>query len=271
MRTKVFTAVCAGHHASTTPASNDSSLLLAQTVPSAHRVFARSRRVTCFVQGMPHDQLAQVWKRVGKLLTFRGRRPTRTLARFHSTHASELQVGSLDGAAGKSTNCQILTTTTGGHPPLLAGTRSCREATLYRFPAKVGCHNDCSSIQDGPSCSHGTCVSPHARDRCSTAASICRPRQPTKLDVQRRPRSTIHSSLLQVALDKSTWCGTAGNPGQIVEGDYYERAVRITLWVRVNNHVLSTGRRDLIWRLAHRWISFDDACHRGWIIDDRCI
>jgi hypothetical protein len=54
-------------------------------------------------------------------------------------------------AAGKSTNCQILTTTTGGHRPLLAGTQSCRGATLYRHMPNVCCHNDCPSNPERPS------------------------------------------------------------------------------------------------------------------------
>jgi hypothetical protein len=41
-------------------------------------------------------------------------------------------VGSLNSTAGKGTDCQVLSTTTGGHRTLLAGTRSCRGATLYR-------------------------------------------------------------------------------------------------------------------------------------------
>jgi len=41
-------------------------------------------------------------------------------------------VGSFNIAAGKGSSCQILSTTTGGHRTLLAGTRSRRGATLYR-------------------------------------------------------------------------------------------------------------------------------------------
>ena len=41
-------------------------------------------------------------------------------------------MGSFNIAAGKGSSCQILSTTTGGHRTLLAGTRSRRGATLYR-------------------------------------------------------------------------------------------------------------------------------------------
>jgi hypothetical protein len=151
-------------------------------------------------------------------------------------------------AAGKSTNCQILTTTTGGHRPLLAGTRSCREATLYRHLPNVCCHNDCPSIPERPSLTvTGSlhCLTPEIaaplRQRLVLVSLQNWPYSfgffPSSISLRFRfTRRRVSGAELRDSRDR------LGN-----RGSDYERAVRSDLWVRVNYHVHSSVRRALIW------------------------
>ena len=184
----------------------------------------------------------------GKLLTFRRRRPTRIHTRFHSKRASELQVGTLSSAAGKSTNQQILTTTIGSHRALLPGTRSSRKATLYRhMPTSAATTTD-SSTWPRPSCDHGTVV------HCPQAeiAAPLRRRRPVGASLQRWPYSFDPPLTLRPSASRLTWreslardCGTLGTDrgvNQLANGPF---GASLGL-----ESIITSARRALIWSFA---------------------
>lgn len=159
-------------------------------------------------------------------------------------------MGLLNSAAGKGTNCQILTTTTGGHRTLLAGTRSCREATLYRHLPTSAAITTIQVSRETLLRSRDLCIasSPRSLLHCGNDLVLS-----AAYKAGRTPSTSSHHhpSSFQADLDKSIGarnCGTLGTD----RGGNYERAVRSILWVRVKYHFLSTARRVVIWGLAYR-------------------
>ena len=162
-------------------------------------------------------------------------------------------MGSFNSAAGKGSSCQILSTTTGGHRTLLAGTRSRRGATLYRHPPTSAAITTVEVIGEAIKQSRDLCIASRPRSllHCGNDLLV--------LSAYKAGRAWSTSSHCPFHLapdrlvEEDPGCGTAGHSGQD-PGDDYERAVRrSTFWVRVNHHFLPTARRVLILTLACRW------------------
>jgi hypothetical protein len=139
--------------------------------------------------------------------------------------------------AGKSTKCQILTTTL-PYLAVIGRSRPVRDPTLCR-PLLFAAIPTAQLIVSGPSLGHEIWESTLTPE----AAAPLR-RRPVFSGIQRLgPQPSDHSSPASFCLEllgEEYQARNRGTHGTDRGGDHYERPVRSILWLRVNQHVSQT-------------------------------